>query len=259
MMMKLAFESVGSGPPVVILHGLFGSGSNWRSVAQAMASTYRVITIDLRNHGASPWADSMSYVEMARDVHDVIVREGLRKPAVIGHSMGGKTAMALALLHPILVGRLTVVAVSLVSYADRLSPYVEAMRSIDMMAAASHAEVQRRLAQSIPDAGIVAFLMQNLVARNDHFDWRLNLMTIGASLRELGEFPPELRKRRFDRPTSLIVGSQSDYVKPADRLMFEAMFPCLEVTVIEGAGHWVHADRPDEFLATVRHALDAAT
>ena len=112
MALQLAFEDTGTGPPVVVLHGLFGSGANWRSVARALAPHHRVLCVDLRNHGHSPWTDSMDYLEMADDVRALIARQGLSRPTVVGHSMGGKTAMALALTSPASVGNLVVVDIA---------------------------------------------------------------------------------------------------------------------------------------------------
>ena len=192
-------RSTGSGPPLVILHGLFGSGNNWRGIARGLAATHRVLTVDLRNHGASPWADTMGYFEMADDVQRLIEREGLRQPAVMGHSMGGKVAMALALLHPQCVGRLIVVDIAPVAYADRLSPFAEAMRGIDMLAAASRSEVQQRLAETVPDTGVVPFLMQNLVMRNAHLDWRINLAGIAASIGDPERLPARTAQPALQR------------------------------------------------------------
>ena len=257
MSVQLAFESVGRGEPVLLLHGLFGSSTNWRQVARGLAERHRVLGVDLRNHGASPWSASMNYLDMAEDVRALIEREGLARPAVVGHSMGGKTAMALALLHPASVARLVVVDIAPVAYGDRFSPYVQAMSGIDTLAASSRSEVQRRLGEAIPDAGVVGFLMQNLVMRNDHFDWRLNLAGLGASLQALGDFPAPLLARRYEGPVTVIAGALSDYVKPADRERFEALFPRLNFEFVEGAGHWVHAEQPQAFLAALRSALDA--
>ena len=131
MPLQLAFETFGEGPPAVILHGLFGSGRNWRGIAQALSARYRVYCVDLRNHGASPWAATMSYPEMAADVRMLIETEGLDRPVVIGHSMGGKTAMALALESPATVGRLVVVDIAPASYPDQVPPYLDAMRGVD--------------------------------------------------------------------------------------------------------------------------------
>jgi pimeloyl-ACP methyl ester carboxylesterase len=252
MALNLAFESMGDGPPLVILHGLFGSGGNWRRVARALACSHRVLSVDLRNHGASPWVDSMSYLEMADDVLRLIEREGLSRPEVIGHSMGGKVAMALALMYPQQVGRLTVVDIAPVTYADRLSVFAEAMRAIGTLGVASREEARQRLAERVPDAEVVPFLMQNLVARNAHFDWRLNLAAILAAIPALCAFPSELRTLRFTRPVQVIAGGRSDYVTQADGAAFRPMFPQARVEVIEEAGHWVHADRPEAFVAAVQ-------
>lgn len=252
MPLQLAFEDLGDGPPVVVLHGLFGSSRNWRGVARALSAEHRVICVDLRNHGRSPWIDSMTYAEMAGDVRALIRSEGLERPVIIGHSMGGKTAMALALESPELVGRLIVVDIAPVSYADRLTPYVEAMLSLKPQATANRADAMRQLVErGISDAAVVAFLMQNLMVRDDHFDWRLNLPAIGVAVPALCSFPRELAARRFNGPATLITGSLSDYVTAADRAAFAGLFPRVQTVEIDGAGHWVHADRPAEFLAAL--------
>ncbi len=255
MALNLACETVGSGPPLLILHGLFGSSSNWRGVARHLASTHTVHSVDLRNHGASPWADSMGYAEMADDVLQVCDRLRLKSPVVMGHSMGGKTAMALALRHPRRVGRLIVVDIAPVSYVDTLTPFAEAMRGANVVAAVTRAEVQARLRQAVPEPAVVPFLMQNLVVQNDHFDWRLNLLGISASMAQLCSFSSELLGSRFEGPVAVIAGEHSDYVTESDGVEFRPMFPRVTVEVVEGAGHWVHADRPDAFLACVRRAL----
>ena len=256
MALNLICETVGSGPPLVLLHGLFGSSGNWRGIARELAASHSVFSVDLRNHGASPWADSMDYLEMADDVLQLIDRLGLDRPTVMGHSMGGKTAMALALRHPSRVGGLIIVDIAPLSYADTLTPFAEAMRSADVLAAASRTEVQRRLQHAVPDRGVVPFLMQNLVTRNDHFDWRLNLLGISTAMPQLCAFPSELLGSRFAGPVTVIAGKDSDYVVQHDGASFRPMFTDVDVEVVEGAGHWVHADQPAGFLARVRQALN---
>ena len=259
MALNLAFETVGSGPPLLVLHGLFGSGSNWRSVARQLAPTHTVHSVDLRNHGASPWADAMDYVAMADDVLQLMDRLSLEQPAVLGHSMGGKTAMALALMYPERVDRLIVVDIAPVSYADTLTPFADAMRSVDMAAAASRADVQRRLQQLVPDPNVVPFLMQNLMTHDDRYDWRLNLIAIGAAMPQLCAFPSELLGLHFRRPTTVIAGEHSTYVAHRDGSTFQPMFPQVGIDVVENAGHWVHADQPAAFIARVRQALGQGT
>jgi len=258
MALELACEDIGNGPPVVILHGLFGSSKNWRSVARALATGYRVLCVDLRNHGASPWADGMAYTDMASDVRALITAKRLESPLLVGHSMGGKTAMVLALEDGAALGGLVVVDIAPVAYGDRMTSYVAAMNGLDTAAVSTRSQAQRMMLQVLPDAGDVAFLLQNLVPRNEHFEWRLNLAAIGAAIPELSSFPAHLGNARFRGPTTLIRGTRSDYVTPPDLPHFAAMFPALQDCPIDGAGHWVHADRPAEFVAAVQRAAGAA-
>lgn len=255
MPLELNSDITGSGPPLVILHGLFGSATNWRSVARKLAADHEVHALDLRNHGASPWADTMSYTEMADDVQHYVEQHNLNSVTVMGHSMGGKAAMALALAHPEVLERLIVVDIEPRSYHDALSNYAQAMRGVDLMAAASRAEVQRQLQSLLPDASVAPFLVQNLVQRNEHFDWRINLAAITSAMQTLVNFPAALRTRRFDKPATVIAGALSDYVPAGDASAFAPMFPNLTVEMIEGAGHWVHSDKPEEFVQAVRRAL----
>jgi esterase len=255
MALQLSCDEQGTGEPILVLHGLFGSKTNWRSIARRLAATYRVVTVDVRNHGASPWADTMSYGEMAEDVLALLDRLGMQAPTLLGHSMGGKIAMTLALRSPQRVGRLVVVDVAPVAYADRLSPFAEAMRTADVLHAASREEVRQRLGQQIIDAGVVGFLLQNLEVRNEHFDWRINLPAIIAATPALSAFPRDLLALRYDGPVRVVAGGKSDYVTGSDGAQFRPMFPDVKVDIIGPAGHWVHADRPEEFLAAVTQRL----
>lgn len=253
--LELAYEETGDGPPVVVLHGLFGSGTNWRRIARALSDRHRVFTVDLRNHGNSPWAATMSYREMAEDVVALFDRLGLKKTDVLGHSMGGKVAMTLALMEPQRIARLVVVDIAPISYGDRFSSYTQAMRGVDTMAATSRDEVQRALSQDIHDPGTVGFLMQNLVRHNEQFDWRINLSALSAAMGEIGAFPGALAGKTFNGPSTLITAARSDYVSADDRKLFSAYFPKARFVEIPDAGHWVHVDRPEAFIAAVRDAL----
>ena len=241
MALELAGETQGAGPPLVVLHGLFGSSSNWRSFAAAMADTREVVAL-------------------AEDVLATIRERGLDRPALLGHSMGGKVAMALALHEPAAIGKLIVADIAPRDYGPTLTPYVDAMRAVDLLAASTRGGIQRQLQALLPDPSVAPFLAQNLITRDQHFDWRINLAAIGAAMHELGGFPPALRERRFERTMHVIAGANSDYVRAADGSEFAPMFPLAEVAFIEGAGHWVHADRPQAFAEAVRRALadDAA-
>jgi pimeloyl-ACP methyl ester carboxylesterase len=255
MSVALAFEEVGSGPPLLLMHGLYGSSANWRRIAKALADRHRVISLDLRNHGASPWASTMSYAEMAGDVATLIERLALDRPAVLGHSMGGKVAMTLALTDPARVGRLIVADIAPVSYGDRFSSYNEAMRGIQALQATSRDEIRRTLLQTIPEERTVGFLMTNLVRHGEQYDWRINLAALATSMPQISAFPA-LEDARYDGPVTVIDGERSDYVSADDRPRFLARFPRARFETIADAGHWLHADQPEALIAAVRRALD---
>ena len=259
MPVELAFESFGDGPPVVILHGLFGAGRNWTQMAQALSAHYRVILPDARNHGASPWSDSMSYPDMAQDVAALLEREGVQQPFVIGHSMGGKTAMALALAEPSRVAGVAVIDIAPRAYADQFSTYVTAMRSLDVAAATSRRELQQALATQLGPTAPVDFLLQNLRRHGDRFDWRINLMATSLCMGALCSFPEALQQARYDRPALFVHGADSDYVPPDAVPGIRALFPQAELLSIADAGHWVHADQPAALLGVLQDWLGRAT
>jgi pimeloyl-ACP methyl ester carboxylesterase len=199
----------------------------------------------------------MDYVEMAADVLQLIERLRLDRPTVLGHSMGGKTAMALALRHPTRVGR-----------PDRrrhragvVCRHPDAVRRGDARGRRRRGREPRRSAAAAAaersDDGVVPFLMQNLVTRNDHFDWRLNLLGISLAMPALCAFPSTLLGMRFDGPVTVLCGEHSDYVARHDAALFAPMFSEVGLEVIAEAGHWVHADQPAEFLTRVREALQS--
>jgi pimeloyl-ACP methyl ester carboxylesterase len=252
MAVKLAFEAVGEGPPVVVLHGLFGSGRNWAPIAQALAATHRVYLPDARNHGASPWSDTMSYPEMAFDVLELIERERLQRPVLVGHSMGGKTAMALALEHPDAIAGLAVIDIAPQVYADQFSPYVTAMRGLDIATAASRKEIRDTLATRLGGDAPVDFLLQNLRRQEERFDWRLNLMATAMCMRDLCGFPTHLLDGSYEGPALFLSGGESDYVRPDAHAAIARLFPAAELEEIPQAGHWVHADEPQALLRVLR-------
>lgn len=256
MSVELAFETVGDGPPLVILHGLFGAGRNWAGIAKALGQSYQVFLPDARNHGASSWAETMSYPDMAGDVLALIEREKLLRPVIIGHSMGGKTAMSLALQHPRAVGALAVIDIAPVAYADQFSPYVSAMRGLDVASAANRGEVRQALAHSLGGGAPIDFLMQNLRRHDERFDWRLNLMAVATCMRDLCDFPEPLMRLRHGGPALFVAGANSDYVRPESRAGIQRMFPAARIEQLANAGHWVHADQPQALLTSLRAWLN---
>ena len=257
MTLELAHDGFGeSGPPVVILHGLLGSARNWTSIAKELAASHRVFALDLRNHGRSPWAGTMSFDEMAGDVAAFMERHGLGAVTLIGHSLGGKVAMHLALTRPELVERLLVIDVAPVAYPHTFGPFIEAMRQVDLAAVKRRSDADLQLLEAVPDAVLRNFLLQNLVKTDAGFVWRVNLEALAANMDELLGFPTPAADAAYGGPTLFIAGSRSQYVQPEHRPLIERLFPKAETVVIAGAGHWLHAERPAEFLAAVRRFLD---
>jgi len=248
---QLAATEYGEGPPVAILHGLFGSGRNWRSIAQRLASRHRVLAFDLRNHGASPWADKMSYREMVDDLHASLRERGITQTSLLGHSMGGKVAMLAALLHPGEVGCLIVVDIAPVPNPPTLLGYVRAMRGIDLHGATRRSEVDARLSEPIPDAAQRAFLLQNLVIEDGKLRWSLNLEAIEREFPKILEFPSLPAGTAYRGPTLFVAGANSDYIRPGDKPEIRRLFPQARIIRVKGAGHWVHAEQQQIFLQIV--------
>ncbi len=256
MPLELSYSEVGSGPPLVILHGLFGSARNWTTVAKTLGQDHRVVTVDLRNHGVSPWAESMDYRELAADVLAFLERHGLEGATVMGHSMGGKTAMLLALEQGDAVGRLIVVDIAPVAYAHTHAPAIEALRKVDLAAAGRRGEVDRALQPEIPDPVLRGFLLHNLVSEEGSLRWRINLEALAENMEVLTGYPDGLAGLAYDGPALFLAGAASDYVRPQSEAAIRALFPRAEIDRIEDAGHWVHAEQPQAFLARVRAFLN---
>jgi pimeloyl-ACP methyl ester carboxylesterase len=251
---ELSTQVIGEGQPLVILHGLFGSARNWGSIARALGDIRQVHALDLRNHGASPWAPSMTYQEMAADVAAYLESRGLAPCDILGHSMGGKTAMLLALTRPELVNRLIVVDIAPVGYIRESFPeYVDAMKAVDLAHVHRRTDVDTHLAPTIPDASLRAFLLQNLVTEHGRFHWRINLDAIRANLPAIIDFPTV--KGCFGGPTTFLAGERSDYIRPRDEATIERLFPRARIQEIGQSGHWPHAEQPEKFLKIVRTAL----
>lgn len=239
-------------PPLLIVHGLFGSARNWGAIARRMASDREVATVDMRNHGESPWFPTHSYADMAADLAEVIDAIGGRAD-VVGHSMGGKAAMQLALTHGEKVGRLVVADIAPVAYGHSQNHLIAAMRGLDLAGLDSRSEADRRLAATVEDPGVRAFLLQSLDLKADPPRWRLNLDVLEAEMGGIVGWPGTAG--RFDGPVLFLSGAASDYVRPEHRAGIKHLFPQAKQAKIPGAGHWLHADRPREFEAALRAFL----
>ena len=250
MSVNLASRAYGEGPPLVILHGLFGSGRNWHAIAGGLAATHRVYAVDLRNHGRSAWAEPMTYSEMVDDLRLFLDEHDLERAVILGHSLGGKVAMLFALLYGQLVEALVVVDIAPVRYDHTHLAHVDAMRGIRLEDCADRREVDRELARGVPDATLRTFLMQNLVSREGGYAWRVNLQAIGAHLDELSDFP-DVEGLDYGGRSLFVSGDHSDYVLPGHTDEIRALFPWAEFEAIAAAGHRVHADQPGPFLGRV--------
>jgi esterase len=245
-----------TGAPVVILHGLLGSARNWSTFARQLGATRRLFALDLRNHGASPWADAMTYDQMADDVRAFLARQGLQAAAVIGHSMGGKVAMRLALAHGEQVDRLVVVDIAPVAYRRGFHAYVEAMRTLDLSQISRRSEADALLAEPIDDPRVRGFLLQNLVSGKDGLAWRVPLQALADNMPAIMGFPEPGGIERYDGPTLFVTGGRSDYVRPEHHAEILRLFPNAQIIAIPDAGHWVHAEAPQQFLEVVGAFLE---
>lgn len=255
--MKLNVIETGSGKQsLVILHGLLGSSRNWGGISTKLASGRRVMALDLPNHGASPWSEVMDYPFMARELAHFIEEQVGGPAAVVGHSMGGKAAMMLALTRPDLVERLVVVDIAPVSYTHTFAPYIKAMRAAPLATAQRRGDIEAAMAEVIADPRVRAFLMQNLEGGSGGYRWRANLATLGAAMDDILAFPRFGDDAHYDGRTLFLHGAESDYVLPAHEDLIMALFPNARFQTVEGAGHWVHADQPVEFLSAVELFLE---
>ena len=244
----------GEGETVLVLHGLFGSGRNWQRVGRRLTDLRRVVGVHLRNHGASPWSELMTYEAMAADVLALIDRLGLERGDIVGHSMGGKAGMVAALTAPERVGRLAVVDIAPVPYDHSHRTEIDAMRGVDLAAVSTRADADAALAGAIPDAGLRAFLLQNLESTADGYRWRINLDGIDRHMDELTDFPP--LDDVHDGPVLLLSGGRSAYVDDNGRHAMATFFPNTRFVDWPEAGHWPHVEYPAAVAALLADFLD---
>jgi len=240
-------------PPLLIVHGLFGSARNWNVIAKRLSDERQVISVDMRNHGESPFFPTHTYADMAADLAEVIEANGGRAD-VLGHSMGGKASMMLALRRPDLVNRLVVADIAPVAYGHSQSHLIAAMRAVDLDQVETRRDADAQLAPLVPEDGVRAFLLQSLDVKGRR--WRLNHDVLD---RDMGNATgwPEAVSGQFDGPVMMLYGADSDYVRPEHRPLIKALFPRARFAKITGAGHWLHADKPREFEGAVRAFLNA--
>ena len=247
--MILRHVEAGAGPPVALLHGLFGAGGNFSAVQRRLAERFRVVALDLRNHGASPHGGDVSYAAMADDVVETLGALGALPAALVGHSMGGKVAMQAALARPETVRRLLVADIAPVRYPPHFRAFATAMQAIELRPGLTRREADQALADVADTPTLCAFLLQNL-SFGAAPAWRIGLDEIAAGLPDIEgwDAPPGAT---YAGPTLVLAGERSDYVKPEHRAVFRALFPLARFVTLRNAGHWMHADQPEAFTEIV--------
>jgi len=252
-MMLHAIEAGQGGTPLVLLHGLFGSARNFGTVQRAFAQHRRTIALDLRNHGVSPHAPDMRYAIMAADVLQTLEELGALPAVLLGHSMGGKVAMQAALMHPDAVVRLIVADIAPVPYPPHLCDTATAMEGLPLVPGMTRAQADAALAVAVPDAGMRAFLLQNL-RLGAAPAWRIGIAEIVAGFADIEAWDAPA-DARYAGPTLFMASATSNYIKPEHRSVIRALFPSARFVTLKNAGHWLHADNPSGFVAVVEAFL----
>jgi esterase len=246
--MNLFFRKIGEGQPLLILHGVFGSSDNWFSISKVLAEKgYEVYTIDARNHGQSPRSESFSYDLMADDLFEFIQFNQIKNPIIVGHSMGGKVTMTFAMKYPNSYSKLIIVDIAPKFYPTHHEHIIKGLNAIDLELIKSRNEAEAIAIQYIPNFGERQFLLKNLY-RNEEgsFDWRINLPVLSREIYQIGGEIEELRK--IDEPVLFMRGSESGYVLDEDMDSIKKTFKNATFKTINGAGHWIQAEKPNEFV-----------
>lgn len=248
--MELHYRSMGEGQPIIILHGVFGTSDNWQTFAKQIADQYQVFLPDQRNHGLSPHSDEFDYHVMAEDLREFIENHQLENPVILGHSMGGKVAMFFATKYPDKFDKLIVVDIAPRAYPVHHQKILEALGAVKINEITSRKEAEDQMKPIIAEAGIRQFLLKNLKREdNDGFGWKLNLAVISQNIERIGEAVDD--SQTVDKPVLFVGGEKSDYIREEDHPLIRKIFPKARITMVPGAGHWVHAEQPKLLLEEV--------
>ncbi|MBU6448709.1 MAG: alpha/beta fold hydrolase [Rhodospirillales bacterium] len=252
--MILNVLDAGEGSPLVLLHGLFGAARNLGILSRALSSSFRVFALDQRNHGESPRGAVMDYAVMAADVVETLAYLGISRARICGHSMGGKTAMMLALTKPELVEKLAVMDIAPVTYRHDHSDLVAAMRAVPLSATLTRGEADKAMAATVKEAPLRAFLLNNLVL-GEAPHWRLGLDEISANMANLFRWDDPPGAVPYTGPALFLCGAKSNFVTPAAEPDILQRFPQARIERVEGASHWLHAEKPEQVIAALRDFL----
>lgn len=253
-MLDLNYKSFGQGDPIIILHGLFGTADNWQTVGKELAAHYTVYLVDQRNHGRSPHHEKMTYVDMAEDLHHFMESQWMFKAHIIGHSMGGKTAMQFAWMYPDMVDKLIVVDIAPKAYPGGHEEIFRALQKLDLSTIDSRSEAEKALKADISDLSIRRFLLKNLSRKKEGgYRWKMNLEALWKHYDDILAQPPH--KADYTGPALFIKGGRSRYIQSADEPLIKKAFPAAKIVTVEEAGHWVHAEAPEALLQQVNEFL----
>jgi len=252
--MQLHYERYGEGQPLIILHGLFGSLDNWRTLSKTFSRSLQVFALDQRNHGHSPHSKTFTAQVLVEDLKEFMQQQGLSSVYLLGHSMGGKTAMQFAVTYPALVDKLIVVDIAPKAYPPEHDDIFATLSALDVQTLRTRQEAEAALAGKIPELSLRQFLLKNLErAPSGTFRWRINLDAIHNNYEEI--LTGLETNRTFEKPTLFIKGGSSGYIQEGDTVTIREIFPQAQIVTIPGAGHWVHAEAPQEFARIVRDFL----
>ncbi len=252
--MELYFQKTGQGQPLIMLHGLFGMSDNWMSIARILKEHYTVYVIDQRNHGRSKHHEVFNYEAMVDDLMQFMDTHQLKTIFLLGHSMGGKTAMQFAFDYPEKVEKLVVADISPAEYNHKHDRLIEVLLSVDLKKYQSRSEIRNALKEKMPDERIIAFLLKNLYWKDrSSLGWKANLEVIQDNLPEI--FRALDNQEPFSKPTLFIKGSESHYITEDHIPLINKLFPKANIKTIDGTSHWLHAEKPKEFTKLVREFL----
>lgn len=253
--MKLFSQVYGKGKPLIIMHGVFGMSDNWATLGKKWSDQYQVHLLDMRNHGRSPHSDEFSYDLMADDLYQYLQQNNIEKARIIGHSMGGKVAMLFSVLNPEMVTRLVVADIAPKVYKPHHQEVVKALKELNLAEISNRSDAMEKFGNNL-DTPTKQFLLKSLYRKDQNeFGWRFNVEAISREVQKPGEeFPPNAI---FQGPSLFIRGGDSPYIKDRDWETIERHFPHAELETIAGAGHWLHAQKPEEFYDTVSAFLSA--
>jgi esterase len=255
-MVELAYSEFGrpDGAPVIILHGFFASSRNWKFIAEKLAASHHVFAVDLRNHGTSPHHPVMDYPSMAEDVRWFMVRHGLTQASLLGHSMGGKIAMWLALTEPGVINKLIIADIAPMAYSHSFDTILSVLKMLPLAAISNRKQAEESLASAIPELSYRQFLLQNLVLHEGHYRWRIDLDIFSRSVPNIVGFPDTLSLAPYPKTALFIAGSESNFVK-AEAVL--PLFPEAQLITLADAGHWLHVQQPERFAAAALNFLRA--